>query len=88
MTATLQMRQSRPIGDSIAYVQQTYTQQGFLCRFSVDFCTLPVLAKPCNRVISKKAMIGNMMAVKALMGSQYSCRTFPVSVNQTNTVFS
>ena len=37
--------------------------------------TLPVFAKPCNRVISKKAMIGNMMAVKALMGSQYSCTT-------------
>jgi len=38
--------------------------------------TLPVLAKPCNRVISKKAMMGNMMAVNALMGSQYSCTTF------------
>lgn len=37
--------------------------------------TLPVLAKPCNRVISKKAMIGNMMAVRALIGSQYSFRT-------------
>ena len=37
--------------------------------------TLPVLAKPCNLVISKKPMMGNMMAVKALMGSQYSCKT-------------
>lgn len=36
---------------------------------------MPVFAKPCNRVISKNAMIGNMIAVKALIGSQYSWTT-------------
>lgn len=48
------------------------------CRCHVSIwlqLTLPCLANPCSRVISKNPMTGNMMAVKALMGSQYSCRS-------------
>lgn len=62
---------------AVLMLQQKCTcKKDTACQWEMGQLTLPVLAKPCNRVISKKAMMGNMMAVNALMGSQYSCTTF------------